>query len=260
MNFLFAVEDGVQECLLLVMAFACAGIIIGCVSTSGVGLSFSSMLIALSGGKLIVALILTMIAAIILGMGLGPATVYVVLISLVVPALVRLGCNEFAAHFFVFYYGCLAVITPPVCLATYAAAGIGHADPWKTGWEGVRIGLAAFIIPFMFVYGPELILIGSLIQIIIAIPTAMLGIFLLAASVQGWLFTRMNYFTRIFGFVASLLLIKPGIYSDIVGFVIFILVLIIQKIKQKQVLAKTDVMELQKSKIALEGISDDGKE
>jgi TRAP transporter 4TM/12TM fusion protein len=232
-KFLMAVEDGVQECIMLVMAFACAGIIIGCVSTSGLGLSFSSMLIVLAGGKLIVALILTMLAAFILGMGLGPATVYVVLISLVVPALVKLGCNEFAAHFFVFYFGCFAVITPPVCLATYAAAGIGHANPWKAGWEGVRIGIAAYIIPFMLVYGPQLILIGSWVEIIPAILTAILGIFLLAASIQGWFIMRIGYFTRIILFASSLLLIKPGIYSDIVGSLIFLAVLIIQEIKKK---------------------------
>ena len=134
-----------------------------------------------------------------------------------------------ASHLFVFYYGCLSMITPPVALAAFAAAGIAGSPPMKTGFSAWRIGLAGFIVPFMFVYGPALILEESAIQIIIACITGLVGVWALAISLEGYIFRSFPWWQRVFPFAASLLLIKPGIKTDLVGMVLFGVFLIYQR-------------------------------
>ncbi len=209
-------------------ACACAGIIVGMFSLTGLGHKLSYILVQLSGGDLFLLLLFTAICNIILGMGMPTTAVYIILATLAAPALIKVGVIPMAAHLFVFYYGCLSMITPPVALAAYAAASLAETPPMKTGFAAWRIGLAGFIVPFMFVYGPELILVGSIIDIIITCVTAMIGIWALAISIEGYIFRNFPWWQRVFTFAAALLLIKPGIITDVVGLAIFIPFLIFQ--------------------------------
>jgi TRAP-type uncharacterized transport system fused permease subunit len=183
-------------------------------------MKLSSILIQLSGGQLFPLLILMAICNIILGMGMPTTAVYIILATLAAPALVKLGLSPICAHLFVFYYGCLSHLTPPVALAAYAAASLAESPPMKTGFAAWRIGLAGFIVPFMFVYGPALVLEDSALNIAVAFATALVGIFALAVALEGYLFRVFPWWQRMIPFAASLLLIKPGVYTDLLGAVV----------------------------------------
>ncbi len=213
------------------VACATAGIIIGCVFASGVGMRFSSFIIEVSGGHLIPALFLTMIACIILGMGLTTTAVYVTVAALIIPVLMKMGITKMAAHMFALYYGVISMITPPVAIGAYAAAGIADANPMRTGFVAWRLGIAGFIVPFMFVYAPEILLEGPLIRIVSTSITALIGIYCLASSVEGWMFTRENLFQRLLLFISAISLIKPGLMTDTIGISLLVLVIIWQKIQ-----------------------------
>ncbi len=143
------------------MACACAGIVIGVISLTGLGISFTQIVIALAQNSLLLALLLTAVAGIVLGMGMPTTPAYIVMVSLLVPAIIKLGVATPAAHMFALYFAVLSAITPPVALAVFAAAGLAKADMWQTGWQAMRIGAAGFIVPFMFVYEPALLMIGA---------------------------------------------------------------------------------------------------
>ena len=145
----------------MALACACAGIIIGVVTLTGLGITFTQWVVGLSQNTLLLALVLTTIAGIMLGMGMPTTPAYIIMVSLLVPAMIRLGVSKPAAHMFAFYFAILSAITPPVALAVYAAAGLAKSDIWTTGWAAVRIGAAGFIVPFMFVYEPALLMIGD---------------------------------------------------------------------------------------------------
>lgn len=198
-------------------ACAGAGLIIGAVTASGLGDRLSSVLISTAGGQLWLALLLTMVASFILGMGLTTTADYIILATLVVPALIQLGASTMSAHLFAFYFSSISGITPPVALAAFAAAGLAGAGVTKTGWTAVRIGLAAFIIPYMFVYGPELTLVGHPLQVAWAILTAVVGTIALAVGIQGWLLGPADWTVRILCLASAVLLIKPGLFTDALG-------------------------------------------
>ena len=198
-------------------ACAGAGLIIGAVTASGLGDRLSSLLISAAGGQLWLALVLTMVASFILGMGLTTTADYIILATLVIPALVQLGAPVMSAHLFAFYFSSISGITPPVALAAFAAAGLAGAGVMRTGWTAVRIGLAAFIIPYMFVYGPELTLVGDPITVAWAIITASVGVCALAAGIQGWLLGKASWIERALFLTAAILLIKPGLVTDAFG-------------------------------------------
>jgi TRAP transporter 4TM/12TM fusion protein len=227
--FLSALEEGSKSCLTVGMACACAGIIIGCVYVSGLGMRFSNILVMAAGGKLWLTLIFVMIASIILGMGMPVTAVYLTLVTIVVPALIDLGVDPVAAHLFCFYFGCISNITPPVCLAAFAAAGVSGANPMKTGFTAVRIGIAAFLIPFMFIYEPAMLMKGSGWYILWIAFTALCGIVSLAAGVQGWLLRRAMFPERAALILSALVLIKSGLITDIIGFGLMGFTLVIQK-------------------------------
>jgi len=223
-----ALEDGARNTLLVAMACACAGIVIGCVTLTGMGISFTQFVVGLARELLPLALALTAIAGIVLGMGMPTTPAYIVMVSLLVPALVKLGAIAPAAHMFAFYFAILSAITPPVALAVYAAASLAKTDLWKAGWEAVRIGAAGFIVPFMFVYEPSLLMIGDWRDIASSFITATLGTIILAASLQGYLIRPAPMWQRVVLFVAALCLIKPGWISDIIGLALLAIVLAIQ--------------------------------
>jgi TRAP transporter 4TM/12TM fusion protein len=229
-------KEGAIGAVEVAAACAAAGIIIGSITMTGLGIKFSSLVVDASFGKLYLALPFTMIACIFLGMGVPTTAQYVIISSLVAPALAQMGVLPIAAHLFILYFGTRADITPPVALAAYAGAGIAKSDPWKTGTSAFQLGIAGFIIPFMFVYAPELLLIGNIGKIIIAFTTATFGIVCLAAGVQACLLMPTKWYETIVLLAVALLMIKPGLITDIIGFGLFALVFGLQWIRRKRVI------------------------
>ena len=156
-----SLEEGAKNAIAIALACACAGIVIGIITLTGAAINFTSVVVGLSQELLLLALILTLLAGIVLGMGMPTTPAYIVMVSLLVPALIKLGAPVPAAHMFAFYFAILSAITPPVALAVYAAAGLAKANLWETGWVAVRVGAAGFIVPFMFVYEPALLMING---------------------------------------------------------------------------------------------------
>ncbi len=229
-----ALRDGAMDTVEVAAACAAAGIIIGCVTMTGLGISFSSLIVDASMGKLWLALPLTMSACLVLGMGVPVTAQYVIVSSLVAPALTQMGVVAIGAHLFVLYFGTRADITPPVALAAYAASGIAKSPPMKTGVTAFKLGIAGYIIPFMFVYSPELLCIGKPVAIITATATAILGIIALAAAVQKCLLMPCKWHEMLMLYAVAFLMIKPGIYTDLPGFLLFALIYVLQRrMKQK---------------------------
>lgn len=212
-----ALVDGARNTLAVAMACACAGIVIGVVTITGLGIVFTQFVVLLSQNSLILALALTAIAGIVLGMGMPTTPSYIVMVSLLVPAVIKLGASTPAAHMFAFYFAILSAITPPVALAVFAAAGLAKTDLWRAGWEAVRVAAPAYIVPFMFVYEPSLLMIGDWMTIATSILSAVLGVVCLAAGLMGHLRNPCRPWERVLLIVAALLLIKPGYVSDLVG-------------------------------------------
>ncbi|MFA5914249.1 MAG: DUF3394 domain-containing protein, partial [Burkholderiales bacterium] len=211
--------------LSVAMACACAGIVIGCVTITGMGISFTQVVVGLAQNMLLLALLLTAVAGIVLGMGMPTTPAYIVMVALLVPALVKLGAITPAAHMFAFYFAILSAITPPVALAVFAAASLAKTDLWKAGWEAVRIGSAGFIVPFMFIYEPSLLMIGDWQTIVSSFVTASIGTILLAAGLFGYLLRPTLWWERVLLIAAAFLLIKPGWITDLIGLVLLALVL-----------------------------------
>ena len=228
-------SEGAIGAVEVAAACAAAGIIIGSITMTGLGIKFSSLVVDASLGHLYLALPFTMIACIFLGMGVPTTAQYVIISSLVAPALAQMGVLPIAAHLFILYFGTRADITPPVALAAYAGAGIAKSDPWKTGISAFQLGIAGFIIPFMFVYAPELLMIGSAWKIITAFLTATLGILCLAAGVQACLLIKTKWYEVIILLTVAFLMIKPGLVTDSVGFTLFIVVLSLQWLRRRRV-------------------------
>jgi len=224
-----AMEYGAMNMLPVAAACACAGIVVGMINLTGLGLKFTSFVLIISGNSLVPALIFTMIAGIILGMGLPTTAAYIVQAALLIPALIKLGVPLIAAHLFVFYFACISAITPPVAMAVYAAAGISGSNIWKTGIEAMKIGATGFIVPFMFVYGPSLLLIGSSTSIVTTIISASIGVVLLSAGLMGWFLKKATWLERLLLVAGALLLIKPGLITDLIGLTLLILVILMQK-------------------------------
>ncbi len=193
----------------IVAITAVAGFVIGVLQLSGLGFKFSVLLVDVAGGSSLALLALSALVCIVLGMGMPTAIIYVMLAVLVGPALVQLGVAPLGAHLFLFYFGMLSMITPPVCLATYAAASIGGADFMKTGWTGMRLGIVAYVVPFVFAYHPALLMRGSLLDIAAAAATAVVGVVLLGAGLVGYLFRPLGWHRRALLLAAGLLLIPP---------------------------------------------------
>ena len=198
-------------------ACAAAGVVVGVASLTGIGLRMSELIVTISGGNLLAALMLTAIGSIILGMGLPTTAAYVVLAALGAPALVQLGVPLLAAHLFIFYFGCISNVTPPVSLAAFAAAGISGSPALKTAVSAALLAGAGFLVPFMFVYGPELLLIGNPVEIMLAFVTGLLGVIALASAGMGYARRPLRVWERAIALCAALLLVAAGLPTDIVG-------------------------------------------
>ncbi|SFG71208.1 TRAP transporter, 4TM/12TM fusion protein [Palleronia marisminoris] len=214
----------------IIAVCACAGIIVGVISLTGVGARFSSLLLGIADTSQLLALFFAMCIAILLGMGMPTTAAYAVAASVVAPGLVQLGIPLLTAHFFVFYFAVLSAITPPVALASYAAAGISGANPMATSVTSFKIGIAAFIVPFMFFYNGALLMDGTWAQVIRAGITATIGVFLLSAGVQGWfLGGRTVWFNRVLLILAALFMIEGGWSTDLIGVALAAAVYLVQR-------------------------------
>jgi TRAP transporter 4TM/12TM fusion protein len=216
-DFLRAMENGSKNLMPVSITCACAGIIVGMIILTGLGLKISGMVLLLSGGSIFMALLLTAFACLILGMGLPTLPAYLVAVSITIPALAKLGVQPLAAHMFVFYFSIISCITPPVAIAAYAAAAISKSNPMKVGWEAVKLGIAAFLLPFIFVYQPVLLLVGSPWNILNASLSACIGVMALGCAVVGFIQTRLSPWERVSLIVGSVLLIIPGLTTDLMG-------------------------------------------
>jgi TRAP transporter 4TM/12TM fusion protein len=215
-----AVASGLKQAVFIAAMCGAVGIIMSLVNLTGIGVKLSSVLIELSGGHIFILLFITMIASIILGMGMSTVACYVILATLAAPALIKMGIEPIAAHLFVFYFGIFSAITPPVALGAYVCAGIAGSPPMITGWAAFKLGLAAFILPYMFVYSPALLLQGPPLQVVWGIITATLGVSILAVAIEGHLFESLGIVPRLIAAVGALLLIHSGLITDLIGLIL----------------------------------------
>lgn len=228
-----ALEDTGRTLLDIVVISGVAGFVIGALQLSGLAFKMSLILTTLAGGNALLLLALTAIVCIILGMGMPTAVVYIMLAVLVGPTLVQLGVDPLGAHLFLFYFGMLSMITPPVCLATYAAASLARSDFWKTGWVGMRLGIVAYVVPFIFAFHPALLLKGPIVEILIALGSAIMGVVLMSIGLAGYFSRPLGRLARTTAFLAGLFLIPPpiGFYwlaTNITGFTIGSILLLLE--------------------------------
>ncbi|MEN9774513.1 MAG: hypothetical protein RL322_1583 [Pseudomonadota bacterium] len=229
-----ALQEGARNTLAVAMACACAGLVIGSVTITGLGIEFTQAVISLAQDALLLALILTALAGIILGMGMPTTPAYIVMVSLLVPALIKLGAVTPAAHMFALYFAILSAITPPVALAVFAAAGLAQTSMWAAGFAAMRAAAPAYIVPFMFVYEPSLLLLvkdwsTEWSQVLLAVVSASIGVIALAGGFFGWFVGLARPWHRVLLVIAALALIKPGWLTDLVGFGLLAIVVIAQK-------------------------------
>lgn len=220
---------------------AAAGIILGVFTVTGLGLKMSSVIVTLAGGSLFALLLLAMIASLILGMGLPTVAAYLVLAILVAPAMIDFGVVPMAAHLFVFYFGIISAITPPVAIAAYVGAGISGSNPFKVGFTACGLAFPAFLIPYVFAYQPALLLLGEPLAIIQVVATTVFASLLCAAFYQGFIFTKLAKYERALMLIAALLLMVPEGSTDIIGLVVSVAVLFKVYMRSKKEKAKPAV-------------------
>jgi len=226
---LTGLEKGALTAAPVVAILSLGGVVVGMITLTGLGLMLSSILIELSHGSLFLLLLMTMVASIILGMGVPPVAAYIILAILVVPALINMGVYPLAAHLFVFYFSIVAGVTPPMAPDAFVAAGIADSPMMKTALTACRLAIVIFILPYIFVYNNALLMIGSVWQIIWVSLTAMFGVFALAAAVQNFMGRRLPFLLRIVLFGTSLTLIIPGYTTDLLGFILLSSVILYQR-------------------------------
>ncbi len=234
-----ALHDGARNTLAVAMACACAGIVIACVTITGLGIVFTQMVVGLSQESLVLALVLTAMAGIILGMGMPTTPAYIMMVALLVPAIIKLGAVTPAAHMFALYFAILSAITPPVALAVFAAAGLAKTGMWQAGFAAMRAAAPAYIVPFMFVYEPALLLVvkdwaSEWPFVLWSVLSASIGVVCLAAGFFGWLFTLASMWQRALLVVAALCLIKPGLLTDASGLALLAVVAAAQLVVKRR--------------------------
>ena len=229
-----AFAAGARGALGVAIACATAGIIIGVVTLTGLGLKMANGLVELAGGNLFFTLLFTMITSLILGMGAPTTANYIITSTIAAPALILLKVAPLAAHMFVFYFGIIADLTPPVALAAYAGAGIAKADPMKTGFIATKLAIGAFIVPYIFVYNPAMLLIGTTVFTLAQnLITAICGMFGLGAAMIGYCLAPMRVWERVWFIIGGLMLIDPATLTDIIGLAMLAFGLFVQWHKSK---------------------------
>jgi len=225
-----AMEEGGKRTIEIGVSCAAAGIIVGILALTGLGGKFSELVINVAGGNLLLALAATMVAAIVLGTGLPTTAAYAIGASVLAPALIKLGAAPLSAHMFIFYFSVISAVTPPVAFASFAAASIARAPMWESSIESMRLGLAGYIVPFMFVYGPAMFVAQApWTETVLALATGSIGTLALAGAVIGYLIRPATWAERGVLLVASLLLIRPGLVTDVVGLGLLLAVVALQR-------------------------------
>ncbi|NCC85311.1 MAG: TRAP transporter fused permease subunit, partial [Clostridia bacterium] len=239
-NLTEALASGADSVLSIVATCATAGIIVGVLSMTGLGAKLSYSLISLAGGNLYAGAVIAAIITIILGCGMPPTAVYIILASVLAPPMIEMGIAPIAAHLFIFIFSCIGAITPPVAITAYTAAAIGDADPNQTGWTAFRLGIVAYIVPFIFITSPALILVGTGGEIALAAVTSIIGVLSLVAAFEGTLFAfRFNVIARICLAIAALLTLIPGAISDAAGIALIVVALVISVVSKKRMTVTT---------------------
>lgn len=234
-KFIDALEAGAKSTITIAVACAMAGLVAGCITSTGLASKLITAVVAISGGRVLVALFLTMLCCIVLGMGVPTTANYCIMASTCAPILITIGVNEIAAHFFVFYFGIVADITPPVALAAYAGSAIAKANPMKTGINATKLAIAAFVVPYIFCMNPAMLLIDtSVFSVILIIITSLIGIFGVASAMNGYLFRMMGWPARIIICAAGLMMMDPTIITDIIGIALLAAVVIWQYVGAKR--------------------------
>ena len=248
-DILGAMEAGAKGAVGVACACACAGMIVGVVTLTGFGLKIAEVIVQIAQGRLIPTLLLTMVSSIILGMGLPTTAKYIVLATMAVPAITKLGVNLMSAHLFILYFGVVADVTPPVALAAYAGAGIAGANSMKTGFQAFKLAIGAFIIPYIFVINPHLIMVDSIVgttvnwlPVTAALPTivtALIGTICLAGTVESYLFGNLRIWQRIILLLAAFALLDPKLLTDAIGLAALAFIFVTQKMLNKNKPAAT---------------------
>ena len=236
MKFFDALANGGKSCISIIAACGIAGCVAGCIAMTGLASQIISFIIRIAGDKLIIALFFTMLCCIVLGMGVPTTANYCIMASTCAPILIKMGVPIIAAHFFVFYFGIVADITPPVALAAYAGSAIAKSDPMKTGVNATRLAIAAFIVPYIFAMDPTMMFVGGVTwyQVVLICITSVIGIYGVASGLAGFTFTNMTWYMRILAIVGGLMLLAPSTWTDIVGLVIVAGVIVIQYLLSKK--------------------------
>ena len=236
MKIVEALEAGGKGTITVAVACAMAGVIAGCITATGLASKLISSIVALSGNTLIIGLFLTMLCCIILGMGVPTTANYCIMAATCAPILIKLGVPQVAAHFFVFYFGIVADITPPVALAAYAGSAIAKSNPMRTGVNATKLAIAAFIVPYIFAYSPVLLFenVSGFFEVVQICVSAFIGIFGVAACLNGYMFKEINVVLRIALLAGGLTLIIPGLVTDIIGLVLVLGVVAYQYISAKR--------------------------
>ena len=231
-----ALAAGGQGMITVAVACGMAGIIAGIIGSTGLAYKLFNGIVTLAGNHVIIALFLTMLCCIVLGMGVPTTANYCIMAATCAPILVQMGVPMIAAHFFVFYFGIVADLTPPVALAAYAGAAIAQANPMKTALTSTKLAIGAFIVPFVFALNPAMLFIDTSIWEVIQITiTSLVGMFGVSAALEGYLMGQMPWYQRIMSAVGGLLLIYPGLVTDLVGLSLVGIVVVLQFIQKKKV-------------------------
>ena len=214
---LVGLDQAARDVLQLVAVCACAGIVVGVIALTGIGGRFSQLILSLAADSRLLAMLFAMLIALVLGMGMPTTAAYAIAASVVAPGLARMGIELLVAHMFIFYFAVISAITPPVALASFAAAAMARADPWKTSFVALKLGLATFIVPFMFFVSPLLLGQGDLLPMIGVVLTASLGVVMLACATEGWGHRRLSPVPRLLLFVGAICLVVPEPITDALG-------------------------------------------
>lgn len=241
-----AFELGARRIAPVAAALFTAALVVGTIELTGLGLRFTSLLLAITGGHLFVTLLLVMVSCIILGMGLPTSAAYMIVALFGAPALIELGVEPLAAHMFVFYYAIISAITPPVALASYAAATIADCPMQKAGWTSMKLGAAVYIVPFVFVYHPALLLREDWTSAVFGLLTALVGVLSLALAIQGYGMRKLLIFERLMAASGAIMLLIGGWQTDLLGAVIFLMVAALQFRKAEQPIIATSPVAKEK--------------
>ena len=237
-----ALAAGAQGMITVAVACGIAGMVAGLISVTGLAYMLFNSIVSVAGNHLIIALFLTMLCCIVLGMGVPTTANYCIMAATCAPILVQMGVPMIAAHFFVFYFGIVADLTPPVALAAYAGAAIAQANPMKTAVTATKLAIGAFIVPYVFALNPAMMFINTtgVFEVVLIVISSLVGIFAVSAALEGYIMAHMKWYERIISACGGLLLIYPGLVTDLVGLSLVAVVIILQIITKRQAARKIE--------------------